>query len=53
MPPVARRELIHVFHVIKKKQEVRSRGLAWLGSDATDSVLGGLRWRLAWLKRRS
>jgi hypothetical protein len=41
-------------HVIKKrKQEVRSRGLAWRGSDTTDGVLGGLRWRLVWLRRRS
>ena len=52
MPPVARRELIHILHVIKKKQEVRSKGLAWPGSDATGGVLGSSRWRLVWLRRR-
>ena len=54
MPPVTRRELIHILHEIKKrKQEVRSKGLNWPGSDATGGVLGGSRWRLVWLRRRS
>lgn len=53
MPPVARRDLIHVLHVTKKKQKVRSKGLALPWSDATGGVLGGSRWRLVWLRRRS